>query len=241
MRDLEPNLGAKNDVGSAGDLTSIAGELCMYVGNDVSCTSAGDLTSISGDISASDDKNVGSATIKMSAGYQASISGDMCAFGNNNFGSATKKLSASDTASISGQLCVSVGEVSDAEDLEKQVRLMQELSHGQEDVKEAAAGVGDQSKVDAGGPVMLEFGFKSLEEALTRKFEGVRDKLELEFKTEILDGIQCGSGDLREMFDLSGDAGEMPNSIGGLAELGLEKEESLVGTVLPPGAEKDIS
>ena len=177
----------------------------------------------------------------MSAGDQASISGDACAFGGNNFGSATNKMSARDLASVSGHLCASSGEVSDAEDLEKQVGLMQEVSHGQKDVIEDTAGVAEGSKVDAGVSVMYEFGFKSLEDALTRKFDGVKDKLELEFKTEVLDGIQSGAGDLRGMFDPSGNEGEMPSSSGVQAELGLEKKESLVGTVLPPGARKDKS
>ena len=50
-----------------------------------------------------------------------------------------------------------------------------------------------------------------------------------------------GAGDLRGMFDPSGNEGEMPSSSGVQAELGLEKKESQVGTVLPPGARKDKS
>ena len=105
---------------------------------------------------------------------------------------------------------------------------------------EDEAGVGKGSKVETGGPGMYEFGFKSLEDALTKKFDGVMDLLELEFKPEVLDNIEGGAGDLRGMFDACGSTGEASGSGGVQAELGLVKKESMVGTVLPPGAEKDI-
>ena len=225
---------------SAKNLASVCGDICALDSSNDTCTSAENLASIDEDISASDGKEVGSPTTKISAGCQASIGGDMCMFGNSNDGSATRKLSAGNNDSVNGQLCVSVGKVSGVKDVEEQVRLMQNLSHGQEEMKEAMAGAGDQSKVDDGVSGMLEFGFKSLEEALTKKFEEFGDKLESEFKTEVLEGIQSGSEDLRGLLDLKEVAGETPSSIGGSAELGLVKEESLVGKVLPPGADKDM-
>ena len=122
-------------------------------------------------------------------------------------------------------------------DVEKQVRLMQNLSHGQEEMEEATAGADDQSKVDIG---VSEFGFMSLEKALTKRFGEFENKLQSEFKAEVLEGIQSGSEDLRGLLDLKEVAGETPSSIGVSAELGLVKEESLVGKVLPPGADKDM-
>ena len=54
-----------------------------------------------------------------------------------------------------------------------------------------------------------------------------------------MDNIEGGAGDLRGMFDACGSTGEASGSGGVQAELGLVKKESMVGTVLPPGAGKD--
>ena len=121
------------------------------------------------------------------------------------------------------------------EKMSKQVLLLQKQSHGHDKGIEEKLNVGMESKVGAGVLEVLETGFKSLESSIAKQLDGVKNMMELEFRADVMENIKYGGGDLRGFFEGFGCMGEEPSGEDVQARLGLESQESMNGTALPPG------